>query len=220
VQQVCALIFVLILSACSSKQVEPSSGISASTPAGMSAPVLPTAAGTGASGSSQPPARVPVIGGAGAPAAMPSVGVSGASAPAAQPTAGAAVAVGGASAAAGSVAVSAAGAGGGSAVSAAGSGGTSAAGMGAAGAAGGGTQSVRRSCVKAGSEVVNIGDSYSNYAVAHMPMVTFMTERARKDGALAAGDSYLDYAQFGTTLAAAPAEIPNQWERAKAKLPI
>jgi lysophospholipase L1-like esterase len=78
----------------------------------------------------------------------------------------------------------------------------------------------KRPCVKAGDEVVFIGDSYSNYAVAHRPLADFMEQLAVKDGALMSGQNYRNLAVAGTTLAAPPAAIPGQWEDAKRTKPI
>jgi lysophospholipase L1-like esterase len=106
-----------------------------------------------------------------------------------------------------------------------GTGGTTAGAGGAAGMTGGtgGTMAptaVGAPCITAGSQVVFIGDSYSRYGLAHLPMSSYMQELARMGGALAAGDTYADYAQAGTTLAGAFASIPPQWENNKSKVPI
>jgi lysophospholipase L1-like esterase len=111
-------------------------------------------------------------------------------------------------------------------VGASGAGGSTVAGAVAAGSGGtggtGGTlgTTFKRPCIQDGKEVVFIGDSYSNYAIAHRPLASFLGEIAAKEGALMAGDSYRDLAVAGTTLAAPPADIPNQWETAKATKPI
>jgi len=92
---------------------------------------------------------------------------------------------------------------------------------GGSGGAGGATESTfKRPCVADGKEVVFIGDSYSNYGLAHQPLADFLAKLAVQDGALKTGDSYRDLAMAGTTLAAPPAAIPDQWETAKATKPI
>jgi lysophospholipase L1-like esterase len=101
---------------------------------------------------------------------------------------------------------------------AAGAAGTLAAGSG--GEAGSAAPAFKRPCVTAGSQVIFIGDSYSNYAIAHSPLAGLVTTRARKDGALTQAQSYTDYAVAGTTLAAPPADIQNQWNTNKSKKPI
>ena len=77
-----------------------------------------------------------------------------------------------------------------------------------------------RPCITEGSQIQFIGDSYSTYALAHGPMATFMTERAREAGALPARESYRDRAVAGTTIAAGAAQIPQQWQAAKRDLPV
>jgi lysophospholipase L1-like esterase len=117
---------------------------------------------------------------------------------------------------------------------ASGSAGTGTSGMGAAGAsggpaAGGGgtggtapTDTFKRPCLDSGNEVVFIGDSYSNYAVAHSALAALVADRAQDDGALMAGARYRDLAVAGTTLAAANVigMIPPQWDDAKRMKPI
>ena len=195
-----------------------SAGGSSAVPQTSSASGSPAIKGVAGAATSVVPAVSAANGGAGASAVGAAVAGTGAIVPAgATGMAGTSSAVAGASAVAGTSAAAAgssAAAGGTGAVSTAGTGAAATAGTGATGA------SFKRSCIKDGSEVVNIGDSYSNYAIAHTPMATLMTQRAVKDGALKSGDNYLDYAMFGTTLAAPPAEIPNQWDRARGKPPI
>ena len=48
---------------------------------------------------------------------------------------------------------------------------------------------VKSPCITAGSQVVLIGDSYSNYFLAHTSMATLMTQRATMNMALPAGQS-------------------------------
>jgi hypothetical protein len=92
---------------------------------------------------------------------------------------------------------------------------------GAAGAAGGGSvDAAKHPCVADGNEVLFIGDSYSNYATAHEALATLMAMLAVKDGALKSGDMYRDRAVAGTTLAAPPAAIPDQWTTDKSMKPI
>jgi lysophospholipase L1-like esterase len=90
----------------------------------------------------------------------------------------------------------------------------------AAGSGSEGASSFKRPCVSAGNEVVFIGDSYSDYPIAHASLASFMEALAVKDGALDQGDNYRNLAEAGTTLAAAPAAIQTQWEGAKATKPI
>lgn len=143
------------------------------------------------------------------------------------PTAGSLSTAAGSGAAAGSSAgaIAAAGqgaAGAGSAGTGAAVAGQSAAGAAASGSGGssGETSAFQRPCVSAGKEVVFIGDSYSVYAIAHKSLASFMETLARKDDALGATDTYRNLAVAGTTLAAAPAAIPGQWEGTKAMQPI
>jgi hypothetical protein len=105
----------------------------------------------------------------------------------------------------------------------AGSGGTSAAGSSAAGSGGtmGSADRVPSPCLKKGSQVVFIGDSYINYDVAHTLLSTLIEQRAVKDGALMQGDHYRNYAVPGTALAADNilGMIPPQWDMAVADDP-
>jgi lysophospholipase L1-like esterase len=78
----------------------------------------------------------------------------------------------------------------------------------------------KRPCVTEGKQVLFIGDSYSDYLVAHDPLAGLVTDRARKDGALPAGQSYNNKAVAGTTLAAPPADIQNQWTTNKSSKPV
>jgi len=74
--------------------------------------------------------------------------------------------------------------------------------------------------VSDGNEVVFIGDSYSDYAIAHRSMASFVQALAVEDEALTRGDTYRNLAVAGTTLAAPPADIQNQWQTTKAMTPI
>jgi lysophospholipase L1-like esterase len=111
-------------------------------------------------------------------------------------------------------------------MAAGGTGGTTAGTGGAAGMTGGTggttppTMAVGAPCITAGSQVVFIGDSYSNYAIAHTSVSTMMEQRATMGGALMAGGQYADYSAPGTTLAGTFASIPPQWENNKSKVPI
>ena len=68
-------------------------------------------------------------------------------------------------------------------------------------------------CVTKGSQVVLIGDSYSNYIV-HESVASLMSKRAVMNGAVG---GYLDYAAAGTTLQNdGLGGIPMQWRTAKA----
>jgi hypothetical protein len=88
----------------------------------------------------------------------------------------------------------------------------------AGGAGGSGTQNgpAKPPCLKKSSEVVFVGDSYINYAVAHMELSVLVAQRAIKDGALQQGQTYRDYAIPGTALAAANllGDIPPQFDTA------
>ncbi|HKP60061.1 MAG TPA: SGNH/GDSL hydrolase family protein [Polyangiales bacterium] len=81
------------------------------------------------------------------------------------------------------------------------------------------TETAKRPCIKSGNEVVFIGDSYSDYAVAHTALATLVGSRARMDGAMS---GYRNLAVAGTTLAAASilGTIPPQWDSAKRTKPI
>lgn len=208
---------------------QPTGAAPPSTDVGANRPVMPVA-GTVMGATAGTPMAAGAIAGTRAvgpvagQVAVPAAAGTGSVAPASTstglgtPTAGNAAGVGAPSAVAGGGANGA-----GAAPAGAGAGGvTGSVSGGAAGSAGAAPTGAvaKRSCVKSGSEVVSIGDSYSNYAAAHMPIATLMTQRAVKDGALGASDRYLDYAMLGTTLAAAPAAIPEQWNTAKTKLPI
>jgi hypothetical protein len=94
--------------------------------------------------------------------------------------------------------------------------------VGAAGAGGGGGIVLAKPpCMKKSSEVVFIGDSYINYVVAHTLLSTLIEQRAMKDGALQAGQTYRNYAVPGTALAAPNllGEIPPQFDQAVAADP-
>ena len=80
--------------------------------------------------------------------------------------------------------------------------------------------SFTRQCVRDGNEVLFIGDSYSEYFLAHRSLASFMESLAVADGALARGDTYRNRAVAGTTLATPPAAIQGQWNDAKAMTPI
>jgi lysophospholipase L1-like esterase len=84
----------------------------------------------------------------------------------------------------------------------------------------GGLSDFKRPCISTGNEVVFIGDSYSDYAIAHQSLASFMEKLAVKDGALKQGDHYRNLAVAGTTLAAPPAGIQSQWEGTKSMKPI
>jgi lysophospholipase L1-like esterase len=140
----------------------------------------------------------------GAAGTMASMGAAGTSSGAAGMTAG----------------MGAAGSGGTFATAGTGAGGTGAGGMssaGAGGAAGGepGTK-VPQMCLKMPSNVVFIGDSYINYALAHPELNGMIAALAIKDGALQTGQNYTDYAVPGTTLSAGTPQIPGMWTQAKA----
>jgi hypothetical protein len=75
---------------------------------------------------------------------------------------------------------------------------------------------VKHACLKAPKDLVVIGDSYVNYAVAHTELNVMVANDAVKDGALMRGQVYPDYAVPGTTLAAPPAGIQDQWPQAHA----
>lgn len=91
------------------------------------------------------------------------------------------------------------------------------------GAAGGNAEAgaVKPPCLKKGSQVVFIGDSYINYDVAHTLLSTLLEQRAVKDGALKSGDHYRNYAIPGTALAAPNllGMIPPQWDQAVSEDP-
>jgi lysophospholipase L1-like esterase len=107
---------------------------------------------------------------------------------------------------------------------AAGSGGVTTAGTGGSsgsiGTAGSGptTDGVKQPCLKDPKNVVFIGDSYIDYAIAHLPLYDLVADRAVMDGALKAGQAYTNKAVAGTTMAADGilAKIPTQWDAAKA----
>jgi hypothetical protein len=90
----------------------------------------------------------------------------------------------------------------------------------AGGTAGTTAPAVKSPCITAGSQVVLIGDSYSNYFLAHTSMATLMTQRAVMNMALMQGQSYRDYAVAGTTLQNTLSGIPSQWNSAKGSPPI
>lgn len=186
-----------------------------SSSAGMSAP----SGAAGRPASIMPPVMTAATAGAKAAAVS---GGAGASAPAA----GAAGAAPGPNAAAGGSAQPASAGASAPASAAAGTSGAagSSASAGSAGAAAGsgseGATGFKRPCVSAGKEVVFIGDSYSDYPIAHQSLASFMEKLAVKDNALAQGDTYRNLAEAGTTLAAPPAAIQSQWEGTKSMTPI
>jgi lysophospholipase L1-like esterase len=99
-----------------------------------------------------------------------------------------------------------------------GAGGTGAGGMSSAGAGGGeATKMVPQMCLKMPSNVVFIGDSYIDYALAHKPLYGLIAANAVKDGALQAGQAYKNYAVLATTLSAGTPQIPGMWTQAKAE---
>ncbi|HET8939989.1 MAG TPA: SGNH/GDSL hydrolase family protein [Polyangiales bacterium] len=65
-----------------------------------------------------------------------------------------------------------------------------------------------------------IGDSYSDYPIAHASLASFMQTLAVKDGALKQGDTYRNLAVAGTTFGDMLSGIPSQWEGTKAMKPI
>lgn len=75
-------------------------------------------------------------------------------------------------------------------------------------------------CITKGSQVILIGDSYSNFGLAHESVASLMTKLAVKNGALMTGDRYVDYAAAGTTLQNTITGIPSQWQSAKRNTPI
>jgi hypothetical protein len=144
----------------------------------------------------------------GAAGTMATTGPTGAAGVAATAGTGAA-----ASGSAGTGAIAGTGAGGMSGAGGTGAGGTSAAGTGGTVPAG------PHTCLKAPNNVVFLGDSYINYAIAHPELNGLVAGLAIKDGALQAGQNYPDYAVAGTTIAAGTPQIPGQWESAKAANP-
>jgi lysophospholipase L1-like esterase len=98
----------------------------------------------------------------------------------------------------------------------AGTGGGAASGSSGSGAFPGAT----RPCLKSGSEVVSIGDSYSSLAMVHRPLADLLAERAHQEGALPMADAYRDLAQGDATLATAPAKIQMQWAIARTTPPV
>lgn len=89
-------------------------------------------------------------------------------------------------------------------------------GAGMAGMGGMGGMTNKPACLKSPGEVVFLGDSYVDYAVAHPNLETLVSNDAAKDGALMAGQAYRSYAVAGATMAAASLNmIPPQWPSAK-----
>jgi len=231
--------FVLLLIAVFTTACESDDLTTSSSPAGAAGstglPVAATGSTAGVSAGATVPTgtagATPTAGssatgraGTGSPqpsAAGSGTGTAGASA------AGASAAGAGVAGASGTASVGAAGT---DAVSTAGSGaaGSSAAGTGAAGSAaagsGGAAGSVasefKRPCIADGNEVVFIGDSYSDYGIAHRSMASFVEQHGRMDGALKTGDTYRNLAVAGTTLAAPPAAIQSQWTSAMSMKPV
>jgi len=185
--------------------VGPTAGMPPLGAAGVAAPVA------GASGTLAVPGGAAGTLGVAGTGAAGTVGVAGSSA-AGSGAAGSTVGSAGMSAVAGT----------GVAGAAAGSGGTGVAGAaaGSGGAAGMAAPAFKRPCVAAGKEVWFIGDSYSDYFVAHSPLATLVADRAKKDMALMSNDSYRNLAVAGTTLAAPPAAIQAQWSDNKSMKPI
>jgi hypothetical protein len=137
----------------------------------------------------------------GAAGTMASTGAAGSSSGAA----GVGVAGIGAGGSGGSVAIAGRGAGGAGGMSVAGSG----------GAAGSTVPAGPHTCLKSPNNVVFIGDSYVNYAVAHPELNGLIAARAIKDGALQAGQTYPDKAQPGYSLATGTLLIPRSGTRPK-----
>ncbi len=107
-------------------------------------------------------------------------------------------------------------------------GGTSVGGMGGMGGSSGGAAGMggmggmvnKPACLKNPGEVVFLGDSYVDYAVAHPNLETLVSADAAKDGALMMGQAYRSYAVAGATMAAASLNmIPPQWPNAKTANP-
>jgi lysophospholipase L1-like esterase len=205
---------ILFVSACSNNN-------SGGTGSGM-APALGAAGSTTTPPTSSTPTSSTTA--AGSTPASTTTGAAGTAAPRAGSSASSAAGSGGHVATtdgvAGSAGATPASTGAAGAVATAGSGGTSNAGSGAAGggAAGstGSSDRVPSPCLKKGSQVVFIGDSYINYDVAHTLLSTLIEQRAVKDGALMQGDHYRNYAVPGTALAAdnVLGMIPPQWDMA------
>jgi lysophospholipase L1-like esterase len=78
--------------------------------------------------------------------------------------------------------------------------------------------STRPPCVRSGSQVVALGDSYMSLPVMLVPRVEAL---AQASGALSFGDAYRDYSVPGTTLGSPifPGEIPYQLDSALADDP-
>lgn len=208
---VCAL-----LVGCSDAAVEPmmmspvgqTAGTAAPPVAGTAAPM--TAAGAGATGTAGTGAAGSTVTG--------QAGTGAAGQPATTAGTGAAAGSGGTGAATAGTAAA------GMPATTAGSGGAAgmsmAAGSGGAAGTGEPMSTFKRPCVGDGNEVVFIGDSYSDYAIAHSPLAGLVADRAKEAGALMRTDSYRNLAVAGTTLAAPPAAIQGQWEDAKRMKPI
>jgi lysophospholipase L1-like esterase len=97
---------------------------------------------------------------------------------------------------------------------------SSAGGTGMGGMGGMGGMVNKPACLKNPGEVVFLGDSYVDYAVAHPNLETLVSNDAVKDGALMAGQAYRSYAVAGATMAAQSLNmIPPQWPSAKAANP-
>lgn len=218
-RNVLPLMICALLVACSDDAVTPTMMSPVGTTAGTAAPAT---AGTAA----------PATGAAGAM----TVGTAGATGAAVSTPLGAAGAIGAAgtqamagatAAAAGSGATGAAAGGAGAAGAAAPAAGTGAAGTASPAAGSGGMgaagseapAAAKRPCVSKGNEVLFIGDSYSDYIVAHPPLADLVADRAKQAGALGMSDSYNNKAVAGTTLAAPPAAIPGQWSDNKSTKP-
>lgn len=187
--------------------------------AGAGAPVVPMAGvGAAVAGASA------AVGGAGVPAVTPRAGSPSMQSPVgtagSTSQAGANAASGGAGGAAAGTGGVAEGVGGAGGMAAGAAGTAPAAGSGGAAGGEGSSEAFKRPCIQSGQEVVFIGDSYSDYAIAHQPLASFMEELAVQDGALMAGDSYRNLAVAGTTLATPPAAIPGQWTDAMSSTPI
>jgi hypothetical protein len=194
------------LPAMQSSGVMPIAGSTTTIPPAVGAAGMSSATPPAAGKPAQPPTTTAMAGTIAAPPST--VGAAG-SAPLAGGAGSSASAAGSSAAAAGSSAI------GGAMASAAGSG---AAGSGAGGAGSVPSEGgkVKHACLKSPNNMVFVGDSYVNYFVAHTELNVLVAQDAVKDGALKQGQTYPDYAVAGTTIAAAPAQIPGQWTQAKA----
>jgi lysophospholipase L1-like esterase len=179
-----------------------------------------TGAGTGAAGTGVPGAAGAGVGAAGSTiagaagmtvaAAAAGTGVAGSTVTGTAGRAGSAAAGSGGAAGTPSMAVA------GMMAAAAGSGGAAGAAAGAPAPA-----KLKPPCLKKASQVVFIGDSYIEYAVAHQSLNVLIEKLAVAEGKLTASDHYRTYAAPGTALAAPNllGMIPPQWDQAVAEDP-